>query len=248
MNWTPNQVVSCSSVFEQIWSTDLNGWTHIQLVSCSLVFKQIRSTDLNCSIPIQSSMWVCLWCLSRSDPLTSTPIQSSGWIALWCLSRSDLLTSTAQHPCNTVCESLFSVWADQIHWPELLNTHPIQCVSHSPVFEQFRSTHLNCSTPIQSSVWVALQCLSRSLADPLIRTDHPTNPVCESLSSVWADHWQIHWPEWLKHPSRLWVALQCLSRSDPLTWMAKHPSRQWVPLQRLRRSGPLTWMAEHPSR
>ena len=145
---------------------------------------------------------------------------------------SDPLTGTAeQHPA---CELCSSVWADQIHWPEWLYIHPvceslssvwayqihwsIQLVSCSPVFEQIRST----STWVAkhpSSLWVTLQCLSRS--DPLT--------------------WMA------EHPYRLWVALKCLSRSihwperldthlaswsDPLIRMAEHmgPSSLWVTL------------------
>ena len=49
-----------------------------------------------------------------------------------------------------------------------------------------------------------------------------------------------------EHSSRLWVSLQCFSRSETLTRMAEHVSRKWVTLQC--RPELLTRMAEHASR
>ena len=51
-----------------------------------------------------------------------------------------------------------------------------------------------------------------------------------------------------EHPFSLWVPLQCLSGSDPLTRNAEHSSSMWVPLQCLSTShpSPLTRRAEHP--
>ena len=192
--WTPIQFVSCSSLFEQIKSTDQNGWTPIQQVSHSPVFEQIRSTDHN---GWTSRMWVALHCncLSRLlvDPLLNT------------------------HPAS---ELLYTVWADrwqmpQIHWPGW--THP-------------------------SRLWVALQCLSRW--DPLTRmAEHPSSEWvtlhCLSRSDALT--------RMVEHPSRLWVALNFLSRSDLLTRMAEHPFSEWVVLWCLSRSDPLTRVADHPS-
>ena len=49
--------------------------------------------------------------------------------------------------------------------------------------------------------------------------------------------------------SRMWVTLQCLSRSEPLTITSElcSLSRMWVPLQCLSRSGPLMRMVKHAS-
>ena len=70
------------------------------------------------------------------------------------------------------------------------------------------------------------------------------DPASELLFSVWSDWPLIRTGE---HPSRQWVSLQQLSRSDPLTRAGEHPSRMWVVLQCLSRSEPLTRMGEHPS-
>ena len=223
---------SLSSVWaDQIhWSEWLNTYPGCELLS------SVRSDPLTWMAEHPSSWWVALQCLNRSlaDSLTwKVEHPFSSWVAVQCLRRSDPLIWMAEHPSrlwvavqcqirstdlngwtpmqsvscfsvwadqihwpewlniHPVCESLSSVWADRIHWPELLNTHSIQCVSHSVVFEQIRFTDLNGWTP---------------------------NPACELLSSVrsgpltWmAEHtcslWvtpvfnQIHWPDWLNiHP------------------------------------------------
>ena len=212
-----------------------------------------------------SSMWVLFSVWAKSDPLIRMAEHPfSLWVALQCLSRSDPLTWTSEH-IQFVSPLFFSVWAD-LHWPEWLNTHP-ECESSSvfeqnqihwpewlnthpgsesfSVFERIRSTDQNgwTVTPIQRVS--LLQCSSLSRSDPLTGTaEHP--------SRLWVALQYLSKLDLLtgtaEHgPSRMWVALKCLSRLDPLTWMAEHPSRMWVTLRCLSRSHLLTRMAEHPS-
>ena len=128
-----------------------------------------------------------------------------------------------------MCESHSSVWADQIHWSEWLNIHlgcellssvrsdPLTWMAEHwcslwviPVFEQIRSTDLNGWTLIQA---VGYCPVSDQIHWPEWLNIHP---VGESLSSVWADHWQIYWMT--EHPSSWWVAIQCLRSTDLNGW------------------------------
>ena len=163
-----------------------------------------------------SRMWVTLKCSSTAD-------QNHWWEPLNTHSASELLSNLDQnhwqeqlntHPAS---ESLSSVWPDQNHWWAWLNIKYLQDVSWSPVFKQITTTDKNGWTCLQlvscfpmfekinttdkntyaSSLWVTLQFLNRSLAEPLMRTTEHLGS--ESLSSVWAD--QNHWREWLNmHP------------------------------------------------
>ena len=131
--WTCIKAVSFSLVFEQIWTTDKNGWTCIQGVSSTLVFKHIRVTDKNGWTHIQRV----------SPPLVFEHIK------------------TANKNGNTypASESLFSVWSDQHHWQEWLNTYT-ECESVSKCLS--RSKPLTRMAEHISRLWVPLLCLSKS--------------------------------------------------------------------------------------
>ena len=154
-----------------------------------------------------SSLWVPpLQCLSRSDALTRTAEHSSRmWVRLQCLSRSDSLTRMAEHRMWV----LFNVWTDHIHRPEWLNTlHHSGCESLS-VFKQITSTDQNG--------WTFIQRVSSSPVFEQTRfTDKKGWPPIQlvSPSSVFEQFRSTDQNNWT---SRVWVPLQCLSRSGPLT-------------------------------
>ena len=95
--------------------------------------------------------------------------------------------------------------------------------------------------------WMPIQKVSNS---PMFEQNNwqkciNIDPASEMLFSVWSDWPLIRMGE---HPSRQWVSLQQLNRSEPLTRLGEHPSRKWVALQCFRRSEPFTRTGEHPSR
>ena len=59
--------------------------------------------------------------LSRSEPLRKGEHTSREWVPLQYLNRSEPLTRMDEH--HPASESLSSIWADQNHWREWLNTN-----------------------------------------------------------------------------------------------------------------------------
>ena len=159
------------------------------------------------------------------------------------------------HPAS---ESLFSVWADQNHWQEWLNTHlaceSLQYLSRSEPLTRMAGhasrkwVPLQCSMQINENDWTCiqrvspLQCLSRF--EPLTRMASrkwvplqcwvPLTRMAEHASSLWAPLCFLSRSESLmrkaEHPSSLWVSA-VLEQIGQLTRKAEHPSSLWVPLQ-----------------
>ena len=129
------------------------------------------------------------------------------WVFLHCSSRSEWLE---MHPA---CESFSTFQADWNGWTS------IKCVSSFPVFVQIKTT--------DKKDWTCIQCVS-----PF--------PVFEQIRNTDKNCWKMH-PvcEYLFH---------FLRRSEALIRMAELASSMWVPLQCLDRSEPLTRILEcvHP--
>ena len=132
---------------------------------------------------------------------------------------SEPLMKMAEH-ASQACELFYSLWADQSHWQELLNTHlasePLSCVwADQSHWWEWLNTHLaseflssvwadqnhwwdSWNGWTQFSLWVSLSVWT----EPLMRmTEH--NLDCELLSSVWVEPLM----KMTKHVSSLWVAL-----------------------------------------
>ena len=165
--------MSTSAVLEQIGITESNthlvceslcsvrpDWNYwqervtIQTVSLCPVFEKLAS--LMRMDKHSSSLWVPLQCLSRPEPLMRMgEYPTSLWVifSVWAI---EPLTRLGEHPLHPGRELLFSVWADQHHWWEHINIHPV-CKS-CPVFDKIRTTDEMVQS---SSKWVSLQFLSR---------------------------------------------------------------------------------------
>ena len=125
---------------------------------------------------------------------------------------------------DPACELLSHLWeliriTDKNGW-----TH-IQFVSCSPMFKLIGTTDENG--------WKLIQGVSHLSVLELIRTNDgngwtPIQHVsCSPVLVRTTDQKG-------KHPSREWVTIKCLSKSEPLTRMGEHSSSLWVSLQRLR--------------
>ena len=127
----------------------------------------------------------------------------------------------------------------------------IQAVSASPVLELLTRMGEHIQAVSASNIWLdqnhlqewvnmhpGCECLSSLWWNENHWQEWVNmHPGCEYLSSVWLD--QTHWWEWV-NTSRMWVPLQCLTRSKSLTRMGEHAFRKWVLLQYfLTRSEPL---------
>ena len=151
------------------------------------------------------------------------------------------------------CKSLSCISPDSINWRGWLNTHP----AGESLQWLTRSNQLTRLAEHPSSKWVTLYLINW-------QGWLKTHPGSEFFPSVCPDliNWWEHW-------SRMWVALQCLTRSNQLTrlqpsiqWvsalqcladlqsltrLAEHPWSGWVALQCRIKSNHLTRLAEHPS-
>ena len=159
---------------------------------------------------------------------------SRQWVPRQCLSISELLMRRMNtHPAS---ESLFSVIADQNHWPKWVNTHPAseyissvaQIRMDEHLFRQWVSLQCLSRSEPPTRVdehlyrqWVPLQCLSSS---ELLTRMVNAYSVCESLSIVWAD--QNHWQEHMN-------TIQFVSPLSSVQADQNHWLEGWTPIQRV---------------